>query len=251
MEDPCDYLGYEQATSDRVEAVRALTFGAAVRNQAGGLRTPLRWLHLLWHLYSSKPIRYLDKTIANCFHLEFLERAFPDARYIFLVRDPRANVSSMIQGWPYVGLFGKPQLTPTIRSLGAATVEHWSYPAPPGWQTMLSEPLPRICAWSWQQHVEYALRFFQDRQQDVCWIRYEDLVTDPWPTVCALNESLGLRPSSETRRQIDLRPISRTTITEPAKDKWQQRNLQCILSILPMIKDTASAIGYDLGTDKT
>ena len=31
---------------------------------------------------------------------------------VFLVRDPRANIASMIEGWPYLERFGKAQLTP-------------------------------------------------------------------------------------------------------------------------------------------
>jgi hypothetical protein len=41
----------------------------------------------LRYLFGFKRIRYLDKTITNCFHLRFLNRAFPDAQYIMLLRD--------------------------------------------------------------------------------------------------------------------------------------------------------------------
>ena len=131
------------------------------------------------HLLGLAPIRYLDKTIANCFHLEALERLFPDARYVFLVRDPRANIASMIEGWPYLERFGKPQLTPYLRRHEARTIEHWSYPAPPGWQQVVGRPLAEICAWSWQQHVEAALALRARHAGAVLEVRYEELDLGP------------------------------------------------------------------------
>ena len=73
----------------------------------------------------------------------------------------------MIEGWPYLERFGKPQLTPYLRRHEARTIEHWTYPAPPGWQQVVGRPLAEICAWSWQQHVEAALAFCARRAGDV------------------------------------------------------------------------------------
>ncbi|MBK7216095.1 MAG: sulfotransferase [Candidatus Promineofilum sp.] len=44
-------------------------------------------------------IRLLEKTPENCLRLPFLQALFPDARVLFLVRDGRANVHSLLEGW--------------------------------------------------------------------------------------------------------------------------------------------------------
>jgi hypothetical protein len=246
MDDPSDYVGGTGATPDAVQQIRKLIYGKAVRSRAARISRRTRLFRVLWHLLTGRRIRYIDKTIANCFHLDFLERAFPDAQYVFLIRDPRANISSMIEGWPHIQLVGKPQLAPILAALDQSTVEHWSYPAPPGWQEIVSRSLPEICAWSWQQHVEYALNFFQERPGDVTWIRYEDLVENTWSTVNGLAQYLGLESKDSTQRAVLEHPTSRTAISKPYQGKWREIHQQEILSILPMIRETASRIGYEL-----
>ena len=45
------------------------------------------------------PLRFLEKTPKNSLRLPFLDAIFPDALYIFLFRDVRANLSSMMEAW--------------------------------------------------------------------------------------------------------------------------------------------------------
>jgi hypothetical protein len=193
-----------------------------------------------------KPIRYLDKTIANCFHLEFLELAFPGAQFIFLVRDPRANISSMLESWPHLKLVGKPQLDAIVHNQPNASVDHWSFPAPPGWQSVLPKPLPEICAWIWQQHVEYVQQFFRQSRQAMILVRYEDLITERWATIAEIATKLGLEPAEDTQRQVRQGPMSRTVVSKPYPDKWKNQNYEEIQSILPLIRETAAGIGYEL-----
>jgi Sulfotransferase family len=199
------------------------------------------------HLLGLASIRYLDKTIANCFHVEALERLFPDARYLFLVRDPRANIASMIEGWPYLERFGKAQLTPWLRRHEARMIEHWTYPAPPGWQRVVGRPLAEICAWSWQQHVEAVLALCGRRAGDVLWVRYEQLAEDPLRVVQDIASKLGLNWSERAARYLREAPLSRTTVTRPSPDKWQVQYARELTRVLPQVRTTARRIGYELG----
>jgi len=248
MQEPSDYVGSVQATRRAMRAIRRETFQRTVSVQHSNRAWPIRYLHSLspTYMFGLKRVRYLDKTIANCFHLEFLDRAFPDARYIFLVRDPRANISSMIEGWPYVERFGKPQLTAIVQSVESRTIDHWTYPAPPGWQEVLSEPLPQICAWSWRQHVEHVLAFLERQPREASWVRYEELVAHTPTVVRRLSEALDLQWSRQAEQYVNASPLSRTTVTEPAGDKWKRTNYEEIISILPYVTETAARIGYDL-----
>jgi len=45
------------------------------------------------------PIRFLEKTPKNSLRIRFLNKVFPDALFIHLVRDPKENISSIIDGW--------------------------------------------------------------------------------------------------------------------------------------------------------
>ena len=45
------------------------------------------------------PTRLLEKTPKNALRIPFLAEAFPDARFVYLYRDPRETVSSMLDVW--------------------------------------------------------------------------------------------------------------------------------------------------------
>jgi len=239
---PNDFVGAQQATVDSIRRIRRLLVGAAIRTSFKHSSSPTATLISL--LRSPSRFRYLDKTIAHCFHLEFLVQAWPHARYIWMIRDPRANISSMIEGWPYEELVGKPQLTPHFPA--KATISHWSYPAPPAWREQVHRPLANVCAWSWQQHIEFAQRFFAGRTVPVFRLRYEDLVQDPAQVIRQLANDLNLSAPAEAIEFAIRRPISRTTISPPSQDKWQRLHQEEITSVLPQIRETARQIGYEL-----
>jgi hypothetical protein len=155
----------------------------------------------------------------------------------------------MIEGWAHIDRFGKPQLTVDAIQPGVRVVDHWTYPAPPGWRQMVSRPLSEICAWTWQQHVEHALRFFHARNAGEIWVRYEELIRDPWSVVWALAQNLGLEVNNDTAASVAERRLSRTVVSKPNSDKWKQSRYEQIMSVLPMIRVTASRVGYELGKE--
>lgn len=195
------------------------------------------------HLLGTRSIRYLDKTIANCFRIDVIRSIFPEAQFIFLVRDPRANISSMIEGWSYFERFGKPKLTPVIQSADGTTVKHWNYPAPPDWQEVLHQPLPKICAWSWKQHVEWALDFF-GKSPPVKRVYYENLRDNPTKVMKNISGAIDATITDELRIYLDEMPESWTTVFSPEKGKWRRKNEEEVESII--VRSTASRIGYDI-----
>ncbi len=239
QETPSDRIPLSEIDQSTRRALRVKTYQAAMRQTECG-----PWRSLMQRL-GIDPIRYLDKTIANCFRVDVLRSVFPDAQFILLVRDPRANISSMIEGWAHVERFGKPQLTPIIESTDDATVEHWTYPPPPGWQEVLSRPLPEICAWSWKQHVEYALDFF-DESPPIARVRYEELRDNPESVLSQLADTLDLETTEELTSFLAESPESDTTVSSPRKGKWREKNEEAIHSILPMVRETAHRIGYEI-----
>jgi len=242
MAQPSDHVAAAALSAAARRRLCRHLYREAVINRLRQRRSGARWRHLL----GLESIRYLDKTIANCFHLEVLERLFPDARYLFLVRDPRANIASMIDGWQYLERFGKPQLTSYLRRHAARAIEHWTYPAPPGWQQVVGLPLAEICAWSWQQHVEAVLAFRARRADDVLQIRYEELVERPADVVQDIAGELGLRWSEDVARYVREARLSRTTVTPPSSDKWHLEHARAIAQVLPQVRPTARRIGYEL-----
>lgn len=200
---------------------------------------------------SQGTVPYLDKTIANTLRLPVLAKLFPEARYIFIRRDPREVISSMLEGWPFFERFGKPELTAKLRCNRKREIDHWSYPSPEGWEEWVDQPLPEICAWSWMRHVEEMLLFREKTSSPILDVTYSDLVKNPPETVQRILEfadmsELDRAPSSEWNNVL-----SQTTVSKPEAKKWRRLHEKEINGILAMISDTAERFGFVLSSVDT
>ncbi|RZA30003.1 MAG: hypothetical protein EOP92_35795, partial [Lysobacteraceae bacterium] len=77
----------------------------------------------------SIPVRMLEKTPKNSLRIPFLKAAFPEARFVFLYRDPRQVLGSMIDGWQSGRFVTYPHL-PDWKGLP------WSFLLTPDWQAL-------------------------------------------------------------------------------------------------------------------
>lgn len=241
MPEMSDRVDGAEATPNRVAELRRRLFGPALETYARKLvrrRIPFSLAYLA-------QLRFLDKTIANCFHLDFIERAFPDADYVLLVREPRANIASMIEGWAHPERFGKHALKQELRRYPPATVQEWNYPAPPGWQAQVARPLEEICAWSWQQHVERIAAFADAHRERTTLVRYEVLSRDVRAVVATILEQIDMPYDERWLAGLDQSRLSRTTVSAPDADKWrrQEDHLQ---RVLPLVRSAAKRIGYEV-----
>ncbi|ABW33303.1 conserved hypothetical protein (plasmid) [Acaryochloris marina MBIC11017] len=183
---------------------------------------------------------YLEKTIANCFHLEALKRMFPDAFYIHLVRDGRANVSSMIEGWEKIV-----NVNADLPSSDSNKIQHWSYPMPPNWQSQVKHSIEEICAWSWVEHNRVVLEEFErEKSSNYMRIRYENFIENPRTVLEAISKNTGLTISADCINYLNSNPHSRTTISPPQKDKWRKKYPNKIRRITPYIEPMMERLGY-------
>ena len=190
-----------QATPAVIDELHA-RFAAALRDRDGGQPRP-----------GTSP-RLLEKTPKNALRVPFLEAVFPDARYVYLYRDPEENVSSLIEGWESGNFVMYPDL-PGWRG------PPWSFLLVPGWPDLIGAPVPAIAAAQWQRTQTVLL---------------DDLEALPRPRVHALTYREFLAAPGEHLRgicefaQLDwdralppTLPHSRHTVSAPHPDKWRQR----------------------------
>jgi len=195
--------------------------------------------------FSGRKPAYLEKTVANCFHLDALAKLFPEAKFIHLVRDGRATISSMIEGWRS-GRFMKKLLPFPDNS----SIDYWTYPVPPGWENMVHAKLNEICAWSWLQHNNYVLEFFERNpalRKDLFRISYEELIEKPDAKIDSLIRFCDFNKSSSVASYLQANQSSRTTISEPDPMKWKSTNVDEILEIEDSIAPMMSRLGYPDG----
>jgi hypothetical protein len=160
-------------------------------------------------------LRFLEKTPKNALRIPFLDAAFPDAQFIFLWREPRANIASIIEAWSagrwvtYRGLDGRE--------------EPWSLLLPPGWREMRAAPLPNIAAFQWESANRIALDDLEKLHRSR-WTTatYEELVANPREVIERLTAFMGIGMDAGLERRLAAPlPPSRHTNTQPDAAKWR------------------------------
>src|SRR6185312_1087262 len=95
-------------------------------------------------------IRLLEKTPKNALRVPFLAKVFPDAVFIYLYREPKQVLASMMEAWESGGFRTYPQL-PEWTGLP------WSLTLTPGWRELIGKPLPEIVASQWRSITDTLL----------------------------------------------------------------------------------------------
>lgn len=179
--------------------------------------------------------RLLEKTPKNALRVPFLLQVFPDARFIFLQREPRANLSSMMRAWRAQGWV-------TYRRL-AGWNGPWSLLLPEGYERLRNRPLEEIVAFQWQAANETILGDLGSIPRDR-WTtaRYEDLVREPRTEVERLLEFAGLAMDSRLAEYLSKPlPLSRHTHTAPDPEKWRQDAAE-IERVLPSLAELSARL---------
>ena len=179
--------------------------------------------------------RLLEKTPKNALRVPFFLEVFPDAIFIFLQREPRANLSSMIQAWRSRGWITYPKLP--------GWNGPWSMLLPPGYERLRDRPLEEVTAFQWQTANETILDDLQNVPRNR-WttVRYEDLIRDPKAEVTRLLQFAGLEMDSRLAEYLSKPlPLSRYTKTPPDADKWRKDAAE-IERVLPSLAATSTRL---------
>ena len=182
-------------------------------------------------------VRLIEKTPRNALNIPFLLRLFPDARFLYLHREPRAAVASLVEAWTLglrTGRFA------TFSGLPGWDRPAWCFLLPPGWRAMAGKPLAEIAAFQWAAAndtiVERLAGLPPERWMA---LSYESLVGRPAETLRRAARFAGL-DAGDDPEPISL-PVSRTALTPPHPDKWR-RHEEAIRPLLPRLEETAARI---------
>jgi hypothetical protein len=176
-------------------------------------------------------VRFLEKTPKNSLRIPFFDRLYPDARFIFLWRDPLESLSSIMEAW-------RSGRWTTYRRLDGRDGP-WSLLLPPGWRALRGKPLEEIAAFQWESANRIALDDLQSlprHRWTSC--RYSDLVTHPLATVRRLCNFAEVEFEGALRQRASAPlPLSRYTQTPPDTSKWRRNEVE-IRRVLPAIEAT-------------
>lgn len=199
-----------------------------------------------FYLAAGSRKRLIDKTPRNSLRVGFVDALFPDARFVFLQRDGRDNVNSLINAWrtPRYRTYRLPE----AHAIAGVDPVWWKFILYPGWRQDVRSPLEVVCAKQWCASTNHALDSFGEIEPGRwAMVRYEDLVEEPVREVARLMTFLELEMEDGVGRRAaatGTTPIN--TVTPPEGGKWRRENPGEIRSILPLIAPTMERLGYPL-----
>jgi hypothetical protein len=169
----------------------------------------------------------IEKTPKNSLRVPFLAAAFPDAIFLYLYRDARQTLSSMMEAWRS-GRFR------TYPRLPNWTAMPWSLLLVPGWRELRDRPLEEIVARQWRSTTAALLDDLAALPPSrLVTADYDAFVADPPAVIAALCEKLGIAWDQPLGAQL---PFSATTVSAPHPDKWRT-NEAAIERIWPAVED--------------
>ena len=163
-------------------------------------------------------VRFLEKTPKNALRIPFIVEAFPDARFIFLFRDARQNISSLLDSWRSRSYVTYPTLP------GWPADKPWSHLLFPGWEELISSSLAEITAAQWAVTNRTILDDLRALPRERwCAIEYDALLANTHARLqelCTFSEII-FGPRMHEIASRPLRP-SKYTLTQPSPDKWKK-----------------------------
>jgi hypothetical protein len=175
-------------------------------------------------------LRFLEKTPKNALRIPFLKKAFPDARFIFLYREPLANISSLLEGW-------RSNRFLAYQDLPRWPYKEWHFLLPPGWEALVDKPLAEIAAHQWCAANQYILDDLSALPEtEWCLVTYDGLVAKPAETIAEISQFAGLNQESVQQPGIaETLALSSMVISPPAQEKWRRHEAE-LTPILPMVE---------------
>jgi len=165
-------------------------------------------------------VTFLEKTPRNALNIPFLLKVFPDAKFIYLYRDPLPNIASIIEAWKR-GLTNNQFVT--FRNLPGWDRPAWCLLLPPGWRELRGKPLSEIATFQW----EASNRIIMDdlstlpRDRQIC-VDYQNLIENTNHELKRICEFSGVTFDLQEQAGFEALPLSSTTLTPPDPDKWRK-----------------------------
>lgn len=201
--------------------------------------------YLLSPLFKPSQIRFVEKNPKNCLRISFMDTVFPDSFFVFLVRDPRANISSLMEGWLGEGKYHT-YAVPNGLEIDSYSGKKWNFLLPAGWEKFTKGVrLEEVCAFQYREANQKAVEDLEQISNNrKLLVHYEDLVAFPERTVQHICEKANLTYTGGLKRMAKEMPVVNSK-RAPNKDKWRV-NENRILSVIGDVQTVAARIGYSL-----
>jgi hypothetical protein len=227
----CNYASNRLTAADAPPAVSTAVrhwFGQRLQNRSAC------WYGALPAEERPPAVRFLEKTPKNALRIPFLKAIFPDARFLFLYREPQQTISSLMEGW-------RSRRFVAYREMPGWPYNEWSFLLTPGWERLRDRPLAEIAAQQWQAANTCILDDLAKLpRSEWCLLQYTDLVRKPQQTIETVGHFAGLCSDHHIEQTVSQTlPVTHVTLSAPSAEKWrkQEGEIAPLLSALePLVR---------------
>lgn len=195
-----------------------------------------------------KNYRIVEKTPKNCFRIPFINKLFDDCKFVFIKRDARANINSLIEGWMVKDKYVRGQATNiklNIKGYSENNGRYWKYVLPPGWESFTDKSLEEVCAFQWTSSNKAALSGLENIEKSrKFFTSYEELTENTFSVIENLCNFINIPFSGEIQK-VSGKPPLVNYVTVPYRDKWK-KNIDLIKNVYPMIEPMMKELGYKI-----
>ncbi|WP_420830043.1 hypothetical protein [Croceicoccus hydrothermalis] len=149
---------------------------------------------------------------------------------MFLYREPRETIASLIEGWHVGERTGQ---FVTFRNLPRWDRDVWCLALPSGWRAMKGRSLAEIAAFQWHGCNTAILKELTNMASErLAGLSYGALISHPADALAPVARLMQISPDAFEWTAATL-PLSASTISPPRAEKWRLREPE----IAPSIED--------------
>jgi hypothetical protein len=198
-------------------------------------------------VYRQKKIYFIDKTSGNCLRLGYVDRVFPEAKFLYLIRNPLSNINSLINAWQNPNRFFTYDV-PLKLNIKGYNFDKWNFLLPPDWRDYVNSPLEEVCAFIWLACHKAILKeidkpIYEGR---VLRVKLEEITRDPKIILEKITEFIDVPWDDYFDKLSHDLPIINSPDNDPNQEKWKTQNSEMIKRIIPMVEPMMKQLGYTI-----
>jgi hypothetical protein len=184
--------------------------------------------------------RLVEKTPKNALRIPFLKAVFPDARFVFLYRDPKENIASLMEGW-------KSKRFIAYRHLPRWPGKPWSFLLVPGWHSLQKASIAEIAAYQWKTANQFIVNSLKTLPASSWFFAtYKELTEETEKTMGKISAFARLKIDARVKKLLEAPlPLSAKTLSPPSPYKWKKYEEE-IRILLPGVSSVADMIKTDM-----